>query len=111
MVPGILGAVGLLTAMFRLEHFGLAFPALFTAIAALLAAVLASFRATLWFWLAITCGAFLAATGRLVIAGDASVSWPASMAGALAGFVITWLAAQAGRAWRNKRTDNFGDSR
>lgn len=111
VVPGILGGVGLLIAVLRLEHFGTAFPALFTAAAALLAAVTASFRARLWFWLAITCGACIAMTGRLAIVGDASISWPAAMAGAPAGFVLAWLSAQAGRAWRSKRTDNFGGSR
>jgi hypothetical protein len=95
----------------RLERFGIAFPALFTATGALLAAVIAGFRAQLWFWLAITSGAFIAATGRLMIAGDVSISWPATIAGAPAGFLLAWLAAQAGRAWRNKRTDYLGGSR
>ena len=111
VVPGILGGVGFLTAALHLEHFGIALPSLVTAAMAVLAAVIASIRARLWLWLAITSGAFISVTGRLLIAGDVRISWPAAIAGAPAGVLLTWLAMQAGRAWRNKRTDNPGVSR
>ena len=101
IIPGVLGAVTVLTSAWMLSEFRIAVPGLLILLVAVGLILLQGFRR--WWFLPGIAGALLVPFGaRNLLAPPWSISWPAAAVGFVIALIAAWLWYVAVRARRSK---------